>query len=27
LSLLGLFPQWAQIIWTKLPVMFEHLIP
>jgi formate hydrogenlyase subunit 3/multisubunit Na+/H+ antiporter MnhD subunit len=27
LGLLGLFPQWAQFIWAKLPTMFEHLIP
>lgn len=27
LTILGLFPQWAQLLWTKLPAMFEHLIP
>ena len=26
LVLLGLFPQWAQILWSKLPAMFEHLL-
>jgi formate hydrogenlyase subunit 3/multisubunit Na+/H+ antiporter MnhD subunit len=26
LILLGLFPEWAQFLWVKLPVMFEHLI-
>jgi NADH-quinone oxidoreductase subunit N len=25
LFLLGLFPQWALPLWTKLPVIFEHL--
>ncbi len=25
LFLLGLFPQWAFSLWTKLPVIFEHL--
>lgn len=27
LGILGLFPQWAQLLWTKLPAMFEHLVP
>ncbi len=25
LFLLGLFPQWALLLWTKLPAIFEHL--
>jgi NADH:ubiquinone oxidoreductase subunit 2 (subunit N) len=25
LFLLGLFPQWVQPLWTKLPAIFEHL--
>jgi NADH:ubiquinone oxidoreductase subunit 2 (subunit N) len=25
LFLLGLFPQWALPLWSKLPVLFEHL--
>jgi formate hydrogenlyase subunit 3/multisubunit Na+/H+ antiporter MnhD subunit len=25
LFLLGLFPQWALPLWTKLPVIFQHL--
>jgi NADH-quinone oxidoreductase subunit N len=26
LFLLGLFPQWAFFLWTKLPVIFEHFV-
>jgi NADH-quinone oxidoreductase subunit N len=25
LFLLGLFPHWTQLLWTKLPAIFEHL--
>ena len=25
LFVLGLFPQWTQPLWTKLPIIFEHL--
>lgn len=26
LGIFGLFPQWAQLLWTKLPAMFEHFL-
>jgi NADH-quinone oxidoreductase subunit N len=26
LFLLGIFPQWALSLWTKLPALFEHLV-